>query len=428
MRNFVCSVCLFGLLAGCGESAKRASPTSPAAVVPQADGAMAEVSAAVEPVPALEVDRPDGLNALSRGDLEAGWIKLFDGHTLFGWNVNSTTPWRVEDGVIVADSGNKGLLVTTTRFADYELRCDVRVETGGNSGIFLRAPFEPQDPAVDCYELNMCDTHPEFGTASLVKRLKPAMPVTGDGEWHSYHVRLEGPHVTVEFDGQPVLDYTDETAAPLEAGLIGLQRNEGKVEFRNVFLKPLGTTDLFDGQSLAGWRVVPGSKSEFTVTDGEIRVANGPGFLETERTARNFVLQFEATTEAEKLNSGVFFRALPGTEAEPSNGYEFQIQNGFKDGDRNQPEDHGTGAIFRRSPARRVVGNDNEWLMATLVADGPRFTTWVNGIRVADWVDLRVGDPNPRKGLRTDGGHFSLQGHDPTTKLAFRKLRLAELP
>ena len=35
---------------------------------------------------------------------------------------------------------------------------------------------------------------------------------------------------------------------------------------------------------------------------------------------------------------------------------------------------------------------------------------------------------NPRDGLRTAAGHFSLQGHDPTTDLSFRDLRVAELP
>lgn len=429
-------LCLFGLLAGCGGAAEKSS--APDAAEPKsaavskesapADDSKAAASAAAEPVPALEIDRPDGVNVLTRGDLEAGWIKLFDGHTLFGWKANSATPWRVEDGVIIADSGDKGLLVTTTRFADYELQCDFRVEAGGNSGIFLRTSFEPKDPAIDCYELNMCDTHPEYGTASLVKRAKPEMPVIGDGEWHSFHVRVEGPVVMVQMDGKPVLEYRDETSAPLSSGFIGLQRNAGKVEFRSVSLKPLGTADLFDGESLAGWRVVPGSKSEFTATEEEIRVVNGRGFLETERTAANFLLQFEAKTDAERLNSGVFFRALPGTEAEPSNGYEFQIQNGFKEGDRNSPEDHGTGAIFRRVSARRVVANDNEWLSATLAADGPHFASWVNGIQVVDWTDDRAADPNPRKGSSLAAGHFSLQGHDPTTKLAFRKLKLAELP
>jgi hypothetical protein len=174
--------------------------------------------------------------------------------------------------------------------------------------------------------------------------------------------------------------------------------------------------------------VVPGSKSKFQVQDGTIHVTNGRGFLETEATAKNFLFQFEAKTNGDKLNSGVFFRSMPGTEAAPSNGYEFQIQNGFKDGDRSKPDDFGTGAIFRRVSARQVVSNDREWFTATLIAEGPHFTTWINGIPVVDWTDERPSNENPREGLRLEAGHFSLQGHDPTTDLDFRNLRLVNLP
>ena len=234
--------------------------------------------------------------------------------------------------------------------------------------------------------------------------------------------------MTVQFDGKPVLEYTDTTEKPLTTGFIGLQMNGGKIEFRNVYLKPLGSTPLFDGQTLAGWREVPGSKSQFEVKDGTIHVSNGPGFLETEQTADNFVLQFEAITNGDKLNSGVFFRALPGTEKAPSHGYEFQIQNGFKNDDRTQPDDHGSGAIFRRVPARRVIANDRMWFTATLVADGPHFTSWIDGVQVVDWTDDRSDNENPRQGRKLGAGHFSLQGHDPTTDLAFRNLKLVKTP
>jgi len=378
--------------------------------------------------PALEAPSPDGHNRLTRDELSAGWIRLFDGHTLFGWQPNSPTHWRVSDGVVSADGEEKGLLVTTTRWSDYELRCDFRVAAGGNSGLFLRTPVTPKNPAADCYELNICDTHPQYKSASLVGRAQPTTAITADGEWHTFHVTVSGPQVAVKFDDQPVTEYTDDTAAPLTSGFIGLQMNGGKAEFRNVFLRPLAATDLFDGQSLAGWRVVPTSKGEFQVDDGTIRITGGRGFLETERTAGNFVLQFEAITHGDALNSGIFFRAMPGTEQNPSHGYEFQIQNGVKNGDRTQPADFGTGAIFRRVAARRVISSDREWLAATLVADGPHVTTWVDGVQVIDWTDERPANENPREGLRLEPGHFSLQAHDPTTNLQFRNLRLADLP
>ena len=81
----------------------------------------------------MEVATPDGMNWLSRDEISDGWIRLFDGHTLYGWKSNSKLGWTVKEGVISADSrdaADKGLLVSTTRFADYELRCDYRVEAG----------------------------------------------------------------------------------------------------------------------------------------------------------------------------------------------------------------------------------------------------------------------------------------------------------
>ena len=368
---------------------------------------------------------------LSADEIADGWVQLFDGETLFGWKANSDVNWSATDGVITADKGTKpGLLLTSVPFADYELRCDFWMAKGGNSGVFLRTPFVPTDPGVDCYELNICDTHPQgFNTASFVKRHKPTKEVSGEEAWKTFHVRAEGPRVVVKFDGEEVLDFTDKTDKPLKSGFIGLQMNQGLVKFRNVFVRPLGTKELFNGKDLAGWREVPGSKSKFEVLDGAIHVTNGQGYWESEATFANFVLQAQVKTNGDALNSGIFFRGLPGKEgAYP--GYEFQIQNGIKNGDRSQPADYGTGAIFRRQAARFVVSNDREWTTLTLVADGPTFATWVNGLPVTVWTDERKphASNNAREGLRLEGGHLSLQGHDPTTNLDFRNIRAVELP
>lgn len=367
-------------------------------------------------------------NQLSRADIDAGWIRLFDGETMFGWKANNDVNWKITDGVIHADKGDPGLLVTTTEFADYELRCDFRLEKGGNSGIFLRSAFKPTDPAKDCYELNMCDSHPAFPTGSLVGRVKPSKTVSGEEKWMTYHVIMLGNKITVKLDGETVLDFTDTGSNALYRGFIGLQKNVGKAEYRNVFLRPLSTKPLFNGKDLAGWRVVPGGTSVFTVEEGTIHVKNGRGFLETEAAFGDFVLQAEIKTNGKALNSGIFFRAESGTKDAPSNGYELQVHNAWKGDDRTQPVDFGTGAIYRRIAARKVMTNDFEWFTATLVAHGSHITAWVDGTLVTDWIDTRKPNDNPREGLRTKPGHLSLQGHDPTTDLNFRNLRAVEFP
>jgi hypothetical protein len=364
-------------------------------------------------------------NRLTDAEIAAGWIKLFDGQTMFGWKPNNEINWGITDGVIHADAGPIGLLVTTTEFADYELRCDFRLEKGGNSGIFLRSAFSPKDPTKDCYELNMCDTHPAFPTGSLVGLKKPEKPVSGEGKWMTYHVIVKGNQIDVKLDGQPVLSYVETRPEAVKRGFIGLQKNAGKAEYRNVYLRPLATTPIFNGKDLTGWRAVPGGKSIFTASDGTIQIRDGRGYLETESTWGDFILQAQIKTNGKHLNSGIFFRAMPGTGA---NGYEAQVQNGYNDNDRAKPTDYGTGAIYNRVKARRVVSNDFEWFTMTVAATGPHISVWVEGEQVTDWTDERPPNENPREGLRTAPGHLSLQGHDPTTDLSFRNLRIAELP
>ena len=155
-------------------------------------------------------------------------------------------------------------------------------------------------------------------------------------------------------------------------------------------------------------------------------VADGPGFLQTTETFADFALKVDVRINGDGLNSGVFFRALPGTEEAPSHGYEMQLHNGTKNGDRTQPADSGTGAIFRRVPARYVVANDKEFFTAVLIAQKDRFASWVNGYQVVNWQDTRPDNENPREGRKLGAGHLSLQGHDPTTDLDFRSVDVHE--
>ena len=361
-------------------------------------------------------------NTLSRAEVADGWILLFDGKTDFGWKAASKANWKVADGMISVSEGEKGLLCTTSEFGDYVLKADFRAEKSTNSGIFLRTQAQPTNPAVDCYELNIAPDDNPFPTGGFVARKKSDGGHT-TGDWQSFEVTAEGSHFKIKLDGRPVLEYTDPKSLP--RGLIGLQLNSGPVAFRNIKLKPLGLKPIFNGRDLSGWKNHPESKSVFSVTPkGELNVKNGRGLLESEARFGDFVLQFEAFSNGKELNSGIFFRSIPG---EFANGYENQIHNGYKDGDRSKPKDFGTGGIYRRQPARKVVPNDFEWFANTLVVSGNHMAVWVDGYQVTDWTDTRAPNANPRQGLRFEAGTLGIQGHDPTTDLSFRNLRAAEL-
>jgi len=381
-------------------------------------------------------------NRLTPEQIHEGWISLFDGETLFGWEQVNEVDWQVVDGEIRASTGEVGWLMTTSEFADYSFYVEFRAEPETNSGIFLRSLKKPVNEEEDCYEVNIAPTNNPFPTGSIVKRFKTE-PVEGggrnktpklrgigssvnawDGKWHSYSMRVKGDSIGVEIDGTRVAGYID--SQPRTRGLIGLQHNRGNIAFRNVYLKPLGTKSIFSGKDLAGWNTQRAEASRFEVTEkGELRVLDGRGQIESEVSYGDFVLQLECLVDGDALNSGVFFRCIPG---DFMMGYECQIQNGMLGSDPTKPQDCGTGGFFRRQNARRIVAKDREWFAMTLVADGPHMAAWVDGYQVSDWVDTRAPHKNPRKGLRTEPGTLTIQGHDPTTDLRFRKLQIVTMP
>ena len=381
-------------------------------------------SAATSIGDAADESPPAAPNRLTAKELAAGWILLFDGESLFGWKAASKTDWQVVDGEIRAARGEVGLLHTTTQFADFELTCDFKAAPKTNSGIFLRTSPQPAGPTRGCYELNIAGPQQSpFPTGSLVGRQKGTFS-SADNRWHTYHVVARGGNFSVRLDGRPVLTWED--ARPLGRGFIGLQHNEGLIAFRNIKLRPLGLAPLFNGKDLTGWRSYPGKVSRFSATpEGEILVLDGPGQLETEAVFGDFVLQAEVFVDGEALNSGIFFRSIPG---EFSNGYESQIHNGYEGDDRSRPTNAGTGAIFRRQNARRVASDDHAWFTKTIICEGPHMAVWVNGLQVTDWTDRRADDPNPRRGRRIEAGTIILQGHDPTTNLRFRNIEAVEIP
>jgi len=167
---------------------------------------------------------------------ESEWVTIFDGKTLTGWRAASEANWRVEDGAIVVDDGERGLLVHQDRYENYELIVEFKAASGTNSGVFLSTKEMPAKVTEDCYELNIAPPDNPFPTGSLVGRKK-----YGDaGEksaWRKFEVRVEGKRVIVKLDGAEVMDYTADK--PAGGTLIGLQKNEGRVAFRNIRVRKL---------------------------------------------------------------------------------------------------------------------------------------------------------------------------------------------
>ena len=387
-------------------------------------------------------------NQLTPEQIAEGWISLFDGETLFGWQPTSDANWKVEDGAITVSEGEQGFLATTAEFADYELHVEFKAPPTTNSGVFLRTPLKPSDPAKDCYELNIAPEDNPFPTASLVGRAKVALePETSlrrgaqprrrrgpnlavnpwDGQWHAFDLAVVGNRVRISLDRSLLTTFVKANPGSVPArGHISLQFREGPIAFRNIRLKVPGMKPMLNGNDLAGWNTDKTEASKFEVTtENELQVTNGRGQLETEKSYADFIMQLDCRVDGDALNSGVFYRCIP---RDMMNGYECQIHNAVKDNDPTKPADFGTGGIYRRVPARKVVSKDHEWFTMTLVPTGPHVSVWVDGYQVTDWTDDRPEHDNPRNGLRLKPGTIAIQGHDPTTNLRFRNLKIAELP
>lgn len=410
-------VCVLGIcVLGCSgkndvqsNAMAKAQPSEPSApIAPQTYEASAEQLLAAR---------------LPAQDAADGWIRLFDGHTLFGWEITGAANWRVEDGAIVVDEGEKCFLCTSIPWADYELELEYQADPTTDSGVFLRTPLEPESPKLDCYEVNIAPTTHPFPTAGIVMRQKAdTVPDASPDQWRAMRIVMDGKNVNVSVDGKQVNDYTDPIG--LAAGRISLQHNSGRVAFRNIRLKPLGLESMLDAK-LSGWKKYPNMPGEFSIDDdGHLRVVGGRTQLESKQSYGDFVLMARYKLADPEMNSGVFFRCLPGQEMM---GYECQISNQTNDGNLLSPADTGTGGIFKRQDARVVAGNPDDFSTLVLVVHQEKIAAWVDGVQVSNWFDDRAADENPRRGLRLEPGTIMIQGHDPGTDATFAEIAIRTL-
>lgn len=362
-------------------------------------------------------------HVLSDEQLREGWIALFDGDTLFGWEPDGEATWSIGDGEIRVAGDKPGLLRTTTEFGDYQFHLEFKASEDAKGAVYLQAPSGELDPPRNVYAVAIAPPTDPFPTGSLIERSKAGDTVKAD-DWHQLEVTVRKDQVSVSLDGTQLHAFRDANA--LGRGHVALGFESGNIAFRELRLRPLGLEERLPDKDLAGWRPDAETVARFEITnEGHLHVSGGPGQLELTDSYGDFVLQLECMTHASDQNSGIFFRCIPGDRMM---GYESQISNAFENGDRRKAVDCGTGGIFRRQNARLVVPDDKQWFHKTIVAHGPHIAVWVNGYQVVDWTDDRPPHENPRKGLRLEPGTLMIQAHDPTTDLSFRAFRIVELP
>ncbi|MCX6328726.1 MAG: DUF1080 domain-containing protein, partial [Bacteroidia bacterium] len=180
-------------------------------------------------------------------------INLFNGKDLTGWRLiepKQTNGWNVIDGNLINDPVQTegtphisyGNLRTEQTFEDFNLKLEVNVPAGSNSGVYLRGMYEIQ--VSDSYgkELNI------HNMGALYSRIKPSVNAEKPaGSWQSLDITLCERHLTVILNGIKIIDnqpiYGPTGGAIISdvfsPGPIYLQGDHGKVTYRNIVLTPI---------------------------------------------------------------------------------------------------------------------------------------------------------------------------------------------
>jgi len=204
---------------------------------------------------------------------EDGFVALFDGKTLDGWEQHSgKAEYRVEDGVIVgktvAGTGNS-FLCTKKKYGDFVLEFEFKVAPTMNSGVQFRSEFYAQetkaeidgkpktfpadrvfgyqfeiDPSARAYTGGVYDEARRGWLADL-KDNAAARKAFKQGEWNAARIECKGESIRTWLNGVAAADFKDGLT---KEGIIALQvHGIGKAEdkagqevrWRNLRIKEL---------------------------------------------------------------------------------------------------------------------------------------------------------------------------------------------
>src|SRR5438093_10210550 len=182
-------------------------------------------------------------------------------------------------------------------------------------------------------------------------------------------------------------------------------------------LPPQGkAVPLFDGRTLAGWE---GNPRIWRVQDGALtggsltETVKQNEFLATTRDHTNFIVRFKIKLTGTNgfINSGFQIRSQRVPNNSEMAGYQC---------DYGEPNWY--GAIYDESRRNKVMAASdmkalrpalrvNDWNDYVIRADGPRVTTWINGVRGTDFHEPDLSIPNydwGKLGIQVDGGGKAL--------------------
>ena len=233
--------------------------------------------------------------AQPKKDKKAGFVSIFDGKTLKGWD-GDPTYWRVENGNLVGEITPATLLKTNSFIiwrggepGDFEFTGEFNITADGNSGINYRSDQLPDVPfALRGYQADIDGkirytgqnyeerkrttlayrgqkttipaytgaATPEAVRANVKNNAWGGLTVTGSlgssdslktfiksEDWNTFHLVVKGNHLQHYINDVLMSDVTDnDTVNGKAKGLLGVQVHVGppmKVQYRNLMLKQL---------------------------------------------------------------------------------------------------------------------------------------------------------------------------------------------
>ncbi|MCE7996823.1 MAG: DUF1080 domain-containing protein [Roseivirga sp.] len=176
-------------------------------------------------------------------------------------------------------------------------------------------------------------------------------------------------------------------------------------------------TSLFNGENLDGW-IIYGTEKWY-VEDGLLISESGPdkqyGYLGTTASYKDFELTLEFLQEADG-NSGVFFRStVDGTKV---SGWQVEVAPPNKHSGGIY-ESYGRGWLIKPDPEKEKYLKEGKWNKMKIRVKGDDVTTWLNGKKMIEINDAKIG--------KGEGG-ICLQIHDGGgIRVKWRKIVLKEL-
>ncbi len=174
---------------------------------------------------------------------------------------------------------------------------------------------------------------------------------------------------------------------------------------------------LFNGKNLDGWKVYGTEK--WYVQDGELVCESGPnkeyGYLATNHNYENFILELDFFQESDG-NSGVFFRSsIEGTKI---SGWQVEVAPpGLHSG--GIYESYGRGWLIKPNKKYDDIVKMMSWNKMKIKVLNENVTTWINGKKMINLSDTKIGEAN---------GSIALQIHDGGgIKVRWRNIRVKEI-